>query len=121
QVDGAVVHGNSLLGCAIMRLSGPAAKMTAASSLAAALADTRLSAGRTYGGVMSELMGGCACGAVRYRLTSGPMCVNCCQCYDCQRQVGSAFVINAIIELDRIEVTGELKPVRMPTDSGRTH
>lgn len=72
--------------------------------------------------MMSELSGGCACGAVRYRLTSGPMFVNCCHCTDCQRQVGSAFVINAIIELDRIEVEGEApEPVRMATDSGRIH
>jgi hypothetical protein len=70
---------------------------------------------------MSELIGGCACGNVRYRLTSGPMFVNCCHCTDCQRQVGSAFVINAIIEADRIEVEGEPEPVRMPTDSGRIH
>jgi hypothetical protein len=49
------------------------------------------------------------------------MFVNCCHCTDCQRQVGSAFVINAIIEADRIEVEGEPEPVRMPTDSGRIH
>jgi hypothetical protein len=30
-------------------------------------------------------------------------------------------VINAIIELDRIEVTGELRKTPMPTDSGRPH
>src|SRR4051812_17077729 len=47
--------------------------------------------------LMSVLEGGCACGAVRYRLTSAPMFVNCCHCTDCQRQVGSAFVINALI------------------------
>ena len=71
---------------------------------------------------MSELTGGCACGAVRYRLTTGPMFVNCCHCTDCQRQVGSAFVINAIIEEDRIEVqSGEIAPTRMPTESGRVH
>jgi len=71
---------------------------------------------------MSELTGGCACGAVRYRLKSGPMFVNCCHCADCQRQVGSAFVINAIIEQDRIELqSGEIAPTAMPTDSGRPH
>ena len=71
---------------------------------------------------MSELTGGCACGAVRYRLGSGPMFVNCCHCSDCQRQVGSAFVINAIIEADRIELMSATpRPVRMPTDSGRPH
>ena len=37
--------------------------------------------------------GGCACGAVRYRLTSEPMFVHCCHCLNCQRQTGSAFVI----------------------------
>ena len=68
------------------------------------------------------LEGGCACGAVRYRLSSGPMFVNCCHCTDCQRQVGSAFVINALIETDRIEVqSGEIRPTAMPTDSGRPH
>lgn len=71
---------------------------------------------------MSELQGGCACGAVRYRLTSGPMFVHCCHCSDCQRQVGSAFVVNALIETDRVELlSGELVPTAMPTDSGRPH
>ena len=71
---------------------------------------------------MSELTGGCACGAVRYRLTSRPMFVNCCHCTDCQRQVGSAFVINAMIETDRIEIlSGEVAPTAMPTDSGSPH
>jgi len=68
------------------------------------------------------LEGGCACGQVRYRLTSGPMFVNCCHCRDCQRQLGSAFVINAVIETDRIEVLqGDLAVTTLPTDSGRPH
>lgn len=69
-----------------------------------------------------NLVGGCACGTVRYRLASAPMFVNCCHCKDCQRQTGSAFVINAIIETGRIEVLKE-KPVAVtvPTDSGRPH
>ena len=49
------------------------------------------------------------------------MIVHCCHCRDCQRQTGSAFVINALIETDRIEVEGETVAVRMPTDSGRVH
>jgi hypothetical protein len=68
------------------------------------------------------LEGGCACGAVRYGLTSPPMFVHCCHCHDCQRQTGSAFVINALIETDRITLrSGSLQPVAMPTDSGRPH
>jgi hypothetical protein len=69
-----------------------------------------------------SLEGGCSCGAVRYRLTSEPLFVHCCHCRDCQRQTGSAFVINALIETDRIErLSGEPEPVSMPTDSGRPH
>jgi len=68
------------------------------------------------------LEGGCSCRAVRYRLTSAPMFVHCCHCLDCQRQTGSAFVLNALIETDRIAVlSGNPEPVAMPTDSGRPH
>lgn len=68
------------------------------------------------------LTGGCACGAVRYRLASGPMFVHCCHCRDCQRQTGGAFAINALIETDRIALNGgALAVATMPTDSGRPH
>jgi hypothetical protein len=63
--------------------------------------------------------GGCACGAVRYRLTSDPLFVHCCHCLNCQRQTGSAFVINALIEADRVELlAGEPQPVDVPRDDG---
>lgn len=69
-----------------------------------------------------SLKGRCACGAVRYRLGSAPMFVQCCHCRDCQRQAGSAFVINALIETDRITVlSGDPEPVAMRTESGRPH
>ena len=48
--------------------------------------------------------GGCACGEVRYRLTSEPLVVHCCHCLNCQRQTGSAFAINLVIETDRVEL-----------------
>ena len=70
----------------------------------------------------SALAGGCACGEVHYRLNSAPMIVHCCHCRDCQRQTGSAFVLNALIETDRIELlSGRPNPVPVPTDSGRPH
>jgi len=69
-----------------------------------------------------HLEGGCACGAVRYRLTTPPMFVHCCHCRDCQRQAGSAFAINALIEADRVVLlSGTTTPNAMPTDSGRPH
>jgi hypothetical protein len=63
--------------------------------------------------------GGCACGAVRYRLVSEPMFVHCCHCLNCQRQTGSAFVINLLIEGDRLELlAGEPQAVDVPRDDG---
>ena len=68
------------------------------------------------------LEGGCACGEVRYRLASAPMFVHCCHCRDCQRQTGSAFVLNALIETDRVSLlSGDPAPVAMPTESGKPH
>jgi hypothetical protein len=51
--------------------------------------------------------GGCECGHIRYRLATPPIFVNCCHCRQCQRLSGSAFAINAMIEADRVELTGD--------------
>ena len=68
---------------------------------------------------MTRLEGGCSCGAVRYRLSSEPMFVHCCHCLNCQRQTGSAFVINLLIEAGRVEVAaGEPQAVDVPRDDG---
>jgi len=64
--------------------------------------------------------GGCACGEVRYRLTSEPLFTHCCHCLNCQRQTGSAFVINLLIEADRVEVfAGQPHPVDVPRGGGK--
>ena len=63
--------------------------------------------------------GGCSCGAVRYRLTTDPLFVHCCHCLNCQRQTGSAFVVNLLIESDRVElVAGAPQTVDVPRDDG---
>ncbi|HEX3949675.1 MAG TPA: GFA family protein [Steroidobacteraceae bacterium] len=68
------------------------------------------------------LSGSCSCGAVKFRLIAAPMFVHCCHCTDCQRQTGSAFVLNALIEADRVELLqGATRGYPQPTDSGRPH
>jgi hypothetical protein len=68
---------------------------------------------------MGAREGGCSCGAVRYRLTSEPLFVHCCHCLNCQQQTGSAFVINVLIETDRVELLdGEPRPVDVPRGNG---
>lgn len=67
-----------------------------------------------------DLVGGCACGAVRYRLASAPLWAHCCHCTYCQRETGSAFAVNALIEADRVELTaGRPVAILTPSESGR--
>ena len=64
--------------------------------------------------------GGCSCGQVRYRVTERPLFVNCCHCTWCQRQSGSAFAINAMIESDQIKLlAGTPEGIEVPTPSGK--
>jgi hypothetical protein len=64
--------------------------------------------------------GGCACGAVRYRMNREPMFVHCCHCTSCQTETGTAFAINALIESDQVEtLKGSAVAIMTPTESGR--
>ena len=47
------------------------------------------------------------------------MFIHCCHCLNCQRQTGSAFVVNLLIEADRVQVSaGAPQPVDAPRDDG---
>lgn len=64
--------------------------------------------------------GGCTCRQVRYRMVSRPLFVHCCHCRWCQRETGSAFVLNAMIEADRVELlAGTPESVATPSNSGK--
>jgi hypothetical protein len=64
--------------------------------------------------------GGCTCRRVRYRLTSKPLFVHCCHCRWCQRETGSAFALNAMIEADRVQLLeGEVAIIDTPSHSGK--
>jgi hypothetical protein len=64
--------------------------------------------------------GGCTCRHVRYRMSGRPLIVHCCHCRWCQRETGSAFALNAMIEAERIEIlSGEVMTVATPSLSGK--
>jgi len=66
------------------------------------------------------LDGGCTCRALRYRMTAKPLFVHCCHCTWCQRETGSAFALNAMIEAERVVLlSGELDVVHTPSNSGK--
>jgi hypothetical protein len=63
--------------------------------------------------------GGCDCRTVRYRLHSAPLFVHCCHCRWCQRETGTAFALNALIEADRVTSTAhEPQIIDTPSASG---
>ena len=69
---------------------------------------------------VTALEGGCDCRRVRYRLESPPLFVHCCHCRWCQRETGSSFAHNAMIEADRVTPLGERPElVATPSASGR--
>ena len=67
-----------------------------------------------------DMTGGCSCGTVRYRIHAAPMIVHCCHCSWCQRETGSAFVVNALVEMSEVELLAEAPViVDTPSHSGR--
>jgi hypothetical protein len=68
----------------------------------------------------NTLDGGCTCRFVRYRFDGPPLFVHCCHCRWCQRETGSAFALNALIEADRVQLlAGEVEVIDTPSNSGR--
>ena|SRR5258707_8697073 len=68
------------------------------------------------------LEGGCACGAIRYRLTDTPLIVHACHCRDCQRLTGTAFATNIWIEGRNVETSGQTPAsFRLQGGSGQPH
>jgi len=64
--------------------------------------------------------GRCACGQVRYSMGREPMFVHCCHCSYCQRESGSAFALNALVESVNVAIEqGEVSRSQLPTSSGR--
>ncbi len=66
-----------------------------------------------------NLTGECSCGHVRYRITASPLIVHCCHCSWCQRETGSAFAVNALIEKAAVQIKdGTPELVHTPSASG---
>ena len=66
------------------------------------------------------LRGRCTCGEVQYEIVEKPLFVHCCHCRWCQRETGTAFALNAMIESDRVRLLhGKPETVNTPSNSGR--
>jgi hypothetical protein len=62
--------------------------------------------------------GHCLCGAVSYVIEGEPMAVAVCHCEHCQRQSGSAFSVNLMVDASQLTVTGTLSVYEETGESG---
>ncbi|KAL6878577.1 hypothetical protein J3F83DRAFT_723077 [Trichoderma novae-zelandiae] len=61
------------------------------------------------------MQGGCSCGHIRYQLALPPLLVQACHCTLCQRQTGSAFAVNAIVESSAVALLPSAPPAAPPS------
>ena len=53
-------------------------------------------------------------------MTSTPLFAHCCHCRWCQRETGTAFALNAMIEAERVVlIKGEVEVISTPSNSGK--
>lgn len=70
---------------------------------------------------MGSAIGGCQCGALRYRIRADPLAVTACHCSDCQTQSGSAFSMSMVVGENDFEWTaGTPRIYHTNADSGAT-
>jgi hypothetical protein len=67
------------------------------------------------------MLGGCNCGAVRYRVTGTPLTAYICHCHLCQKRTGSAFSMSLVFPAGAVEITaGEpVRTERVRPDGGK--
>lgn len=71
-------------------------------------------------GTVYPLEGGCDCGRIRYRMETAPLIVHCCHCRWCQRETGTAFALNALIEAERVaHLESQPDIIDTPSQSGK--
>lgn len=69
---------------------------------------------------MPSLNGGCACGAVRYSITTEPGFSFHCQCRQCQRSSGTGHTSLFIVAKGSVTLNGEVKFYDQLADDGAT-
>ena len=65
-------------------------------------------------------LGGCLCGAVRYKVTQAPERTWTCHCMQCQRMTASAFSVAIAVPAEGFDILqGDLRGLDRTSDSGR--
>jgi len=70
--------------------------------------------------MVPKLVGGCACGAIRFECDVQPLIMVNCHCRDCQRASGSAFAPVAFVPKTGIRLLGEPRYYERVGDAGKS-
>lgn len=60
----------------------------------------------------------CACGSVTMRVAGPVLSMFMCSCLDCQRATGTGHATAALVPLNALSISGEVKSFGSPSDSG---
>ncbi|MDP1582024.1 MAG: GFA family protein [Bradyrhizobium sp.] len=71
------------------------------------------------GGRMSNITGGCHCGAIRYQVEGEPIVHALCHCTDCRRHAGAPMVGWTMYPEDAVKVTKGQPKVYESSEHGR--
>ena len=66
----------------------------------------------------TEIMGGCLCKAVRYRVTAAPIVTRVCWCRTCQYLGAGNATVNVCFPTNAMTIEGETRDYRAIADSG---
>lgn len=68
---------------------------------------------------MTNLVGGCLCGKIRYSSNSEPFMTALCHCKNCQKQAGTAFSVVVGVPKPSLTITGTPKSFADTGESGK--
>ena len=67
-----------------------------------------------------KLLGGCACGAIRYECDADPVIMMNCHCRDCQKASGSAYAAIVVVPKAAVQIYGAPRYHKVVGQSGKT-
>src|ERR687895_266790 len=68
-----------------------------------------------------EMLGGCHCGAIRYRVEGTPRTHALCHCSDCRRHAGAPMVSWAMFARDAVKIEKGAVKIYHSSEHGRRH
>ena len=68
---------------------------------------------------MSQIVGGCLCGNIRYTCEAAPMMMAICHCKNCQKQTSTSFSILVAVPKGSLNIEGELSAYNDQGSSGQ--